>query len=64
MKVDYPILIDWLKVNLGSDYYCRLYRGQTIIQRRPDRSKHVKTPAEAANQQRFAVRYAGKRNNQ
>lgn len=62
MKVDYPILIDWLKGNIGDGYYCRLYRGKTIIQRRPDRSDHVKTEAEAANQQRFADRYAGKHN--
>ena len=60
MTAEYPIIIDWLKGNLGEQYYCRMYRGKTIIQRRPDRSKHVKTPAEAANQQRFAERYSGK----
>ena len=59
MRVEYVIPIEWLKGNLAGHYYCRLYRGKTIIQRRPDRSGHTKTPAEAANQQRFAARYAG-----
>ena len=59
MKVEYIIPIEWIKGILADKYYCRLYRGQTIIQRRPDRSNHIQTPAEAANQQRFAERYAG-----
>ena len=59
MHVEYILPIEWLKGNLAGPYYCRLYRGKTIIQRRPDRSNHVKTPAEAANQQRFAALYAG-----
>ena len=59
MHVEYIIPIEWLKGNLAERYYCRLYRGKTIIQRRPDRSNHIKTPAEAANQQRFAAKYAG-----
>lgn len=61
MKVEYIIPIEWLKGNLAGKYYCRLYRGKTIIQRRPNRSNHIKTPAEAANQQRFAQRFAGSR---
>lgn len=60
MIVDYAIPIEWLKGNLGEQYYCRLFRGRTIIQRRPNRSNHVKTPAEQANQQRFAHQYAGR----
>lgn len=59
MRVEYIIPIEWLKGNLAGQYYCRLYRGKTIIQKRPDRSKHIKTPAEATNQQRFAALYAG-----
>lgn len=59
MLVEYIIPIEWLKGNLPGQFYCRLYRGRTIIQRRPDRSNHIKTPAEAANQQRFASLYAG-----
>lgn len=64
MTVEYSIPIDWLKGNIGGQYYCRMYRGKTIIQRRPNRSNHVKSPAEEANQQRFAMRYAGKHDKQ
>ena len=42
-------------------YYFRMYKGIQIVQRCPDRSRHVKTAAEKANQQRFARQYAGKR---
>jgi len=61
MKVEYIIPIEWIKGILADRYYCRQYRGQNIIQRRPDRSNHVKTPAEAANQQRFINQYARKK---
>ena len=63
MIVEYIIPIEWIKGNLAGQYYCRLYRGKTIIQRRPDRSNHIKTPAEAANQHRFAAQYAGSHKN-
>ena len=60
MKVEYIIPIEWLKGNIADQFYCRTYRGKNIIQHRPNRSNHVKTSAEAANQQRFAAKYAGK----
>ena len=43
-------------------YYFRMYKGMQIVQRCPDRSGHIKTEAEKANQQRFVRQYAGKRN--
>ena len=59
MKVELIIPIEGLKGKLRQDgFYFRMYKGQQIIQKCPDRSKHVKTPAEAANQQRFAAIYA------
>ncbi len=62
MKVELIIPIEGLKGKLRQDgFYFRKYRGQQIVQKCPDRSKHVKTPEEAANQQRFAARYAGKK---
>ena len=61
MKAELILPIACLRGKLRNDgYYFRLYRGQQIVQRCPDRSRHVKTPAEAANQQRFAARYAGR----
>ena len=63
MKVTPIILIESLigKVNMQSEYYIRRSRtGKLYSCRCPDRSKHVKTPAEAANQQAFAAKYAGK----
>ena len=35
-----------------------MYRGQQIVQKCPDRSKHVKTPEEAANQIKAKARFA------
>ena len=62
MKVELIIPIDSLTGKLRQDgFYFRKYRGQQIVQKCPDRSKHVKTEAEAANQRRFAAKYAGKR---
>jgi len=59
MKVELIIPIEGLKGKLRQDgFYFRKYRGQQIVQKCPDRSQHVKTPAEAANQRRFAERYA------
>ena len=55
MLVELIIPIDRLRGQLKKDgYYFRMYRGQQIVQRCPDRSGHVKTPAEAENQRRFA----------
>lgn len=63
MKAELILPIDNLRGKLENDrYYFRLYKGVQIVQRCPDRSKHVKTEAEAANQKRFAAKYAGKRN--
>lgn len=60
MKAELVIPIEWLKGKLRKDgYYFRLYKGEQIVQRCPDRSKHKKTEAEAANQRRFAQQYAG-----
>ena len=62
MKAELIIPIDNLKGKLRQDgFYFRMYRGQQIVQKCPDRSQHRKTPNEAANQQRFAERYAGKK---
>ena len=63
MKVTPIILIESLigKVNLKAGYYIRRSKNGTLFSCRcPDRSKHLKTPAEAANQQTFAAKYAGK----
>ena len=63
MKAELIIPIESLRVKLKKDgYYFRMYRGQQIVQKCPDRSKHVKTANEAANQERFAAEFAGKRN--
>lgn len=60
MKAELIIPIDNLRGKLENDgYYFRMYKGKQIVQRCPDRSKHKKTAAEAANQKRFAARYAG-----
>ncbi len=67
MKVELIIPIESLRGKLRQDgfyfrkFYFRKYRGQQIVQKCPDRSKHVKTEDEAANQRRFAAKYAGKR---
>ncbi len=58
MKAELIIPLACLRGKLRNDgYYFRLYRGQQIVQRCPNRSNHIKTPAEAANQQRFAQTY-------
>ncbi|MBQ9427074.1 MAG: hypothetical protein IJU36_05525, partial [Paludibacteraceae bacterium] len=47
-------------VNRRAGYYIRRSpTGKLYSCRCPDRSRHVKTPAESANQQRFAACYAG-----
>ncbi len=58
MIAELIIPIEWLKGKLRKDgYYFRLYKGKQIVQRCPNRSKHVKTEAEKANQKRFAERW-------
>ena len=60
MKVELIIPIEGLQGKLQRDgYYFRKYRGQQIVQKCPNRAGHVKTEAEAANQRRFASKYAG-----
>ena len=55
MRADLIIPIEALRGMLRRDgYYFRIYRGQQIVQRCPNRKGHIKTPAEQANQQRFA----------
>ena len=63
MKVTPIILIDLLtgKVNQRAGYYIRRSKnGKLFSCKCPDRSKHVPTPAEKANQIRFANTYARK----
>lgn len=55
-----PIDTFYGKLNENGKYYFRRSCNGTIYACRcPDRSNHIKTPTEAANQQRFAARYAG-----
>ena len=59
-----PIDTFYGKLNEKGKYYFRRSRNGSIYACRcPDRSNHIKTPAEAANQQRFAARYAGSHKN-
>ena len=61
MKAELIIPIDSLRGKLDKGgYYFRMYKGKQIVQRCPDRSKHIKTEAEKANQERFAKQFAGK----
>lgn len=56
MRVELIIPIEALRGKLRQDgYYFRLYRGQQIVQKCPDRKGHVKTAREAENQARFGV---------
>ena len=56
MKVELIIPIETLKGVLRKDgFYFRMYKDKQIVQKCPNRSGHVKTPAEVANQQRFAA---------
>ena len=62
MKAELIIPVERLRGKLRKDgYYFRMYRGEQIVQKCPDRSNHVKTPDEAANQRRFAAEW-GHRN--
>lgn len=57
MKVDLIIPIECLRGCLcrRDGYYFRMYRCQQIVQRCPNRKRHKRTPAEIANQKRFAA---------
>ena len=62
MKADLILPIDSLRGMLRKDgYYFRMYRGKQIVQRCPNRSGHVKTDSEKANQERFVEKYGRKR---
>lgn len=64
MKVIPIIPIDTFFGKLhGKDnvYFRRSKNGTIYACKCPDRSKHIKTPAEAANQRRFALLYARKK---
>ena len=64
MKVIPIIPIDTFFGKLhGKDkvYFRRSKNGTIYACKCPDRSKHIKTPAEAANQKRFARLYARKK---
>ena len=55
MKCELIIPIDVLRGKLCKNgYYFRMYNGQQIVQRVPDRTYHERTFAEIANQKRFA----------
>ena len=61
MKADLILPIDSLRGMLRKDgYYFRMYRGKQIVQRCPNRSEHVKTDGEKANQERFIEQYRKK----
>ena len=58
MVIKLIIPIEALKGQLRKDgYYYRTWKGKQIVQRCPNRKGHVKTAAEAMNQERFAERY-------
>ena len=62
MIAEMIIPIDSLRGMLRKDgYYFRMYRGKQIVQRCPNRSGHVKTDGEKANQERFIERYGKRR---
>ena len=66
MKVTPVILIDSLigKLNHHAGYYIRRSKnGKLYSCKCPDRSNHVKTAAEIANQTQFVSKYARKNNN-
>ena len=62
MIAEVIIPIETLRGQLRKDgYYFRMYRGKQIVQRCPNRSGHVKTDGEKANQERFIERYRKKK---
>ena len=67
MRLEPIILLDTIygKLNHKAGYYIRRSKnGRLYSCKCPDRSKHVKTPAEIANQHLFAETYAGKNKKQ
>ena len=58
MIAEVIIPIETLRGQLRKDgYYFRMYKGKQIVQRCPNRSGHVKTANEQANQERFISTY-------
>jgi hypothetical protein len=56
MKAELIIPIDVLRGKLNKDgYYFRMYHGQQVVQRCPNRTYHERTFAEIANQKRFSI---------
>ena len=59
MIVTWRAPVGEIRGTLGPDVYARVVRGKCIIQRRPDRSRHVPSEAELKNRKKFAQKYAG-----
>ena len=58
MIAELIIPIETLRGSLRKDgYYFRMHNGKQIVQRCPNRKGHVKTAAEAMNQERFIKKY-------
>ena len=56
MRCELIIPIEVLRGKLRKDgYYFRMYRGQQIVQKCPNRTYHERTFAEIANQKRFGL---------
>ena len=56
MKAELIIPIETLRGQLRKDgFYFRMYRGEQIVQRCPNRTYHERTFAEIANQKRFSI---------
>jgi len=61
MIVELIIPIEALRGALRQDgFYFRKYKGRQLLQRCPNRKGHVKTEAEARNQERFAEQYGNR----
>jgi len=59
MRVSLIYPIESAHGSITKNHYIRtLGNGKQIVARKPNRSGHVKTEREAANQRRFAERYA------
>jgi len=58
MIAELIIPIETLRGQLRKDgYYFRMYKGKQVVQRCPNRSRHVKTEGEQENQERFVEKY-------
>ncbi|MBQ4393706.1 MAG: hypothetical protein II825_00205 [Paludibacteraceae bacterium] len=56
MKAELIIPIDILRGKLRKDgFYFRLYHGQQLVQRCPNRKKHKRSINELTNQYRFGI---------